>query len=629
MHFCIACRGGNPKLGLKSFAESMNATSACLSTVRQLLLAAACLLAATGYTAETSAGKPPPATTLLAADPLAAYRQHKIQDARWTAEVVPAPGQPFREVIRARTLRRPTRPYEIQLRFRTTAAVQPGDALLVSFHARAIEAPAETGEAAATVVFERAGEPYTKWLDTPISVGRDWKQFHLPFRAGEQRGPGEAQLNYQLGFDPQVIEIGSIALANFGPQVKLTDLPATRFGYRGMEPDAPWRRGAEARIEKYRKGDLTVVVTDAAGKPLPNATVAVRMKRHEFGFGSAVAATLITDRQSENARKYREMILKLYNKVVFENDLKWPQWENQANRQHTLNAARWLNDHGLAIRGHCLVWPAWRYLPKGVEQLQSDLPALRARVNGHVTEEAGAMRGQLTEWDVINEPYTNHLLMDLLGRDVMVEWFKLARQADPQARLFINDYAILSAGGKDKTHQDHYERTIRFLLDQGAPLEGIGMQGHFGHDLTPPERLIQILDRFAALGKPIQVTEHDININDEQLQADYTRDFLTALFSHPSVSGILTWGFWEGRHWRPAGAYFRKDWSAKPAGQIWMELVLKKWWTNAEGQSGGTGEFHTRAFAGDYEITVSRAGKTKTVQASVSRAGHKVTVPLN
>jgi endo-1,4-beta-xylanase len=127
----------------------------------------------------------------------------------------------------------------------------------------------------------------------------------------------------------------------------------------------------------------------------------------------------------------------------------------------------------------------------------------------------------------------------------------LARQVDPGAALYIIDYSILSAGGNDVPHQNHYFGTIRRLEDSGAPVQGIGMQGHFSQNLTPPVRLWEILDRFGALNKPIQITEFDIDMADEQLQAAYTRDFLTAVFAHPTVKGFLMWGFREGRHWRP------------------------------------------------------------------------------
>ena len=62
----------------------------------------------------------------------------------------------------------------------------------------------------------------------------------------------------------------------------------------------------------------------------------------------------------------------------------------------------------------------------------------------------------------------------------MVDWFAAARRNLPGTPLFINDYSILSGGGQDVAHQDHYEATIAYLLEAGAPLDGIGMQGHFG-----------------------------------------------------------------------------------------------------------------------------------------------------
>lgn len=62
--------------------------------------------------------------------------------------------------------------------------------------------------------------------------------------------------------------------------------------------------------------------------------------------------------------------------------------------------------------------------------------------------------------------------------------------------------------------------------------------------------------------------------DDERLQADYLRDVMTMAFSHPAMQAIVMWGFWEGRHWKPDAALYRKDWSTKPAGKVWEELVL-------------------------------------------------------
>ncbi|MEI6647975.1 MAG: endo-1,4-beta-xylanase, partial [bacterium] len=306
-----------------------------------------------------------------------------------------------------------------------------------------------------------------------------------------------------------------------------------------------------------------------------------------------------------------------FSRVVFENDLKWQSWENPRHHADILKATQWLHDHNIEIRGHCLVWPSWRNTPRDLLTLKDDPAALRTRIIEHITNEVATMSGKVVDWDVINEPYDNHDVMDILGNDEMIQWFKLARAYDPKANLYLNDYSILSADGMDVNHQDHFEKTLRFLKDGGAPINGLGMQGHFGGTPTPPERMLQILDRYAKLGLSISVTEHDIDTQDEQFQADFTRDFLITTFSHPAVVGILTWGFWEGSHWKPNSAYYRKDWSIKPAGQVWMDLVRKQWQTELKGKTDSTGKFATRGFLGDYTISVTHNGKTTTKTASL------------
>ncbi len=403
--------------------------------------------------------------------------------------------------------------------------------------------------------------------------------------------------------------------------------PPVPTTYDGREPDAPWRKAAARRIETIRKGSLTVAVVDAAGKPVADAEVKVAMKRHAFGFGSAIdARTLIAD--TDDGRRYRQTIATCFSKVVFENDLKWPQWEDKQRRGMMLKALGWLDKQGIAARGHCLVWPSWRRMPKDVEGLKNDKAALRRRIDSHVQEEVSALKGRITDWDVINEPLWNHDAMDVCGKEVMAEWYKTAHRADPATVLYLNDQNILAGGGTDRKHQDHYEGTVRYLRKEGAPLGGLGMQCHFGGNLTPPARLVAILDRFAAFGLPIQVTEFDINTKDRGVQADYMRDFLTTLFSHPKVKGILMWGFWAGRHWKPDAALFSRDWTLRPHGNVWKDLVLKTWWTDATGRTDARGRFTTRGFLGDYEVTAAARGKTQTVRVSLTKPGTTVTVRI-
>lgn len=378
-------------------------------------------------------------------------------------------------------------------------------------------------------------------------------------------------------------------------------LPSTALALLSIPLAAqPWREAAEARIERIRKAELVVEVTDSQGKPAPGVPVRVRMTKHAFGWGSAIAGRFLLG-EGADSEKYRQAILDNFNMAVLENDLKWPQWER--DRETPLGALKWLHENGITrVRGHTLVWPGWRWLPNDLKDLAGDPAALRKRVLEHIRDEVTATRGLLEDWDVVNEPYTNHDLMDILGREEMAAWYKEAREFDPKPALYLNDFNILAAGGRDTAHQRHFYETLQFLLDRGAPLGGIGIQGHF-REATPPEKMLEILDRFSEFNLPIRITEFDFETDDEKLQADFTRDFLTVCFSHPRVDAFLMWGFWEGRHWRPKGAMLRKDWTPKPNYEVWRELVHTRWRTDAEGATNAGGAWSLRAFRGEYEIT--------------------------
>ena len=558
----------------------------------------------------------PPGASLLGARGLDEF---SLTGKAGTLTKVEVTGQPFARAARIVTESRPANPFSFQFSAQCMAPVAKGDALLGVFWARAVEPLPADGEAKTEFCIELAHEPYTKHATAPALLTAEWRRFFVPAEAKIATAAGEAGSRFRVGDDPQTIAIADVRVLNYGARVKLADLPFTANTYLGRDPQSPWRAEAAARIEKLRQGDLTVTVLDAEKKPVPDARISVRMKRHTFGFGSAVNAKLLLE-DSPDAEKYREIVARDFNKVTIENHLKWGMWER--DREIGLRAAAWLQEHGIELRAHCLFWGSRHNLPQRVAALFDQPDALRQTVLEHIANIAGAMKGRCVEWDVVNEPFSNFDVQNVLagrgasagrlepelGAQSLAEWFRAARAADPAVKLYINDYSILSTGGTDREHQAYYERTIRELLRLGAPVEGIGMQGHFQDDLTPIPRLLTILDRFARLGLRIQVTEHDLTTWDEQLHADYTRDFMTALFSHPSVDGIVTWGFWEKAHWIPGAAYYRADWSLKPAGKAWHDLVFQQWWTNVDGATAQDGTFRTRGFLGDYDITAEARG---------------------
>jgi len=356
----------------------------------------------------------------------------------------------------------------------------------------------------------------------------------------------------------------------------------------------------------------------------------VRLVKHAFAFGTCVPSEILI---SDGNVEFKRIIPELFNIATLENDLKWAPLSGDWGPDFTLDRAKqgikWLRDKGLSVRGHALVWPGWKNLPKFLHQYENDPAQLHEEVQRHLRELAAATEGSLMHWDVVNEPFDNHDILDILGPEVMVDWFNEVRAAEPSSKLFINDYAILSGGGGTTPHRDHYEKTIKMLVDKGAPLDGIGMQAHFNDLLTSPDDMLATLDRYAKYGVPIWVTEFDVGIDDEEVSGKFTRDFYTTLFSHPSVEGIVMWGFWDGSHWMNNAAMYRRDWSLKPSGEAIRELLLKTWCTDTTGTTDAQGTFITCGFLGDYVIQVSAAGKTKSFNAQLKTGGTDVVVMLD
>ena len=474
----------------------------------------------------------------------------------------------FKEAIRAKIKVASPNNWDVQIQSRIKKPVSIGDAILVTFYFRTQWTPQESGEGETELDFELAHDPWTKSKVYPVHASHEWKKISVSFIADQDLKAGEGQVVFRLGYSPETIDIGGVTVENFGQQLALADLPVTKITYTGSDPNAAWRAAAAERIEKIRKADLTVVVKDAAGKPVPHAQVSAQLKKHAFGFGTCVPAKRVLEKGNE---KYQQELLSMFNTVTLENDLKWAPLAKDWGPSYTIEQAQaateWLRSNGLNVRGHVLVWPGWNNLPKFMRRLEKEPAKLREETDKHIREVVGAMKGRLIHWDTLNEPFDNHDLLDILGKDVAVDWFKLAHQVDPGPKLFINDYAILSGGGGTTPHRDAYESIIKMLIDKGAPLDGIGMQGHFGNSLTGPEDMLAILDRYGKFNKAIWITEFDIVMQDEELSGNFTRDFYTALFSHPSVGGIVMWGFWDADHWKNNSPVYRKDWSLKACGQ--------------------------------------------------------------
>ena len=155
---------------------------------------------------------------------------------------------------------------------------------------------------------------------------------------------------------------------------------------------------ADARIEKHRKADATVLVLDAAGKPVPGAKVAVEQTRHAFLFGCNIFLWGKTaDEKAEQT--YRERFAELLNYATL--PFYWPSYEprqGKPDHAHTEQVARWCKEHGIATKGHPLAWnfadPLW--LPDDPEEVRR---LQLARIEDCVSR----FSGLIDRWDVVNE----------------------------------------------------------------------------------------------------------------------------------------------------------------------------------------------------------------------------------
>lgn len=528
-----------------------------------------------------------------------------------TKEIRSVSGMPFNKLVELEMTKRAARPFDIQFGARITGQIKKDEVLFCTFYARCTESSDESALGKFTVgsTLKQKNRYYSPFTKT-YTIGNQWKQFMIPFIA-----PVNNEAGYYIGFrlggvKPQTLQVADVQVINYGTKKKVSELPVTETRYDGMEPDAPWRKAAHGRIREHRMEEMRIRVVGQNGNPLEGAKVHMELKNHAFGFGVALGLnSMFNDRRPDDAQAYRDAVEELFNKAVFENRMKWKFYKD--NDAQLEAAIAWCKERHIPLRGHVMVWPAWQRLPRGMEaEWSTKTNEFRGVIEDHVRKMATAYPDTFVEWDIVNELYSQHEFVDLYGKDVVVDWFRIAKEANPSFKSYINDYGILS--GNDVAHQDNYHGWISYLMEQGAALDGIGLQGHFRAPV-PPEEILSRLDRFAEFGLELQITEYDFEDTDELLQARYTRDFMTAVFSHPKTVGIMTWCLWESAAWKPTAAFYDKDWNKKRIALAWEHMIKKEWHTDRTVKTNAEGLAGVRGFLGEYEITVTRNGQSMTV----------------
>ncbi len=350
------------------------------------------------------------------------------------------------------------------------------------------------------------------------------------------------------------------------------------------------KESCDEAVRRHRMGKLVV-------QAAPGAAVKVAMLRHEFLFGTAIAHQ-VWNAAPDVKENYLRILRENFNHAVHENALKWGHTE-RAQGQVSFNDAErvlsWCEQNGITMRGHCVFWGVEKFVNPWVKNL--DDAALRAALEKRAKGVASRFKGRIREYDLNNEMIHGDWYAKRLGPGITKEMFMWFKAADPGAILYVNDYNIMS-GNETPRYVEH----VRSLLERGVPVGGIGDQAHFGGNRVDGAHVRASLDGLAQFKLPIKITEFDVNSPDEQRKAETLETVYRIAFAHPAVEGILMWGFWEGAHWRPRAALWRRDFTPTQAAETYRNLVFKEWWTNFEGKADASGKCEVDAFFGRHAV---------------------------
>lgn len=279
-----------------------------------------------------------------------------------------------------------------------------------------------------------------------------------------------------------------------------------------------------------------------------------------FDIGAAVTPqTLLTQ---------RALLKQHYNSVTAENQMKFAEIHPHPDCftfEQADNIVDYAVSEGKKVRGHTLVWhnqtPDWVFEDATREELLS-------RMEQHIQAVVSRYKGRVYAWDVVNEAIedtTDIFLrkskwLDIIGEDYIAQAFEFAHQADPEAILFYNDYNETNPVKREKIFT-----LVRSLREQGVPVHGIGMQGHWNIYGPTLDEIREAIERYASLGIQLQITELDLSVfNHEDRRTDLTEptadmlelqaeryEQIFSLFRtyHKWITSVTFWGAADDHTW--------------------------------------------------------------------------------
>jgi len=349
-----------------------------------------------------------------------------------------------------------------------------------------------------------------------------------------------------------------------------------------MQHKLPWSKPVPSRRRLLATGLAllgTGAVTLRSLRSRAAETVTLRKLAAEKGllYGTTVAAAQIT-----GDPPFADLVRQEASLVVAENEMKWQVINRGAPGDDDFapadTIATFAAANKLVLRGHNLLWyhrtPEWFFdLP--------DKAAQRQAVVEHIQQLAGRYRGRIHSWDVVNEPIEpkdgrpdglrTAVFLETLGPEYLDLAYRTARDADPNARLVVNEYDVELDAPEQEARRIALLHLLEGMRRSGTPVDAVGIQAHLTAAGGPPfsaSLLRRFLADIASLGLTIQITELDVT--DEKVPADVTvrdnlvadtyRRFLNAALDEPAVKMVVTWGLSDRHSWIVRRETYQAKW---------------------------------------------------------------------
>ncbi|EJC99117.1 uncharacterized protein FOMMEDRAFT_142779 [Fomitiporia mediterranea MF3/22] len=275
-------------------------------------------------------------------------------------------------------------------------------------------------------------------------------------------------------------------------------------------------------------------------------------------FGAAANTTFLF-----HDANYTKVISTQFSIFTPENEMKWESIEPEQNMFNFAapdEIVRFAESVNAKVRGHNFEWG--NQLPPWVNDTLTATELDRALKN-HITTIMDHYRGKLYAWDVINEmisdntpneTFKDNIWTQKFGEEAMPKALTYARAVDSQPKLYINDYGIEGINSKSDTLYS----VVQSFMNDGVPIDAIGFQCHFTLGQIP-DTLAENLQRFAALGLDVAITELDINLRgpaNATALAQQARDYWTvvnACVQTKRCVSVTVWGVSDDHSWIPNG----------------------------------------------------------------------------